>query len=143
MALSRSERIIYRLWETVDYCFFVYEYILERKYCAANTTCKFRHDDVFLHGRTLSSSHNATLAPSLIYFFVNIMPSRKVTKSCCSKCLNASSSLHLPCHCLLPSSVMLIITMAVQLPSNVYSPIRVMFLAGHGKLYITPLSKSL
>lgn len=140
MALSRSERTIYRPWETVDYCFFVYEYILERKYYAANTTCKFRHDDVFLHGRLLSSSHIATLAPSLIYFFFNIMPSRKVTKSCCSKCLNASSSLHLPCHCLLPSSVMLIITTAAQLPSNVY---RVMFLADHGKLYITPLSKSL
>lgn len=123
--------------------FFVYEYILERKYYAANTICKFRHNDVFLHGRTLSFPHITTLAPSLISFFFNIMPSRKVTKSCWSKYLNASSSLHLHCHCLLLSSVMLIITTAAQLPSNVYSPIRVMFVADHGKLHIIPLSKSL
>lgn len=119
MTLSRSERIIYRSWKTVEYCFFN-EYILERKYYAANSMCKFRHD-VFLHGRTLSSSHIATLAFSLIYFFFNIMPSRKINKSSCSKCLNASSSLYLPCHCLLPSSVMLIISMAAQLSSNVLS----------------------
>lgn len=142
MALSRSERIIYRPWETVHYYFFVYEYISERKYHAANTTCNFRPDDVFLHGRSLSSSHIATLAPSLIPFFFNIMPSRKVTMFYWSKYLNASSSLHLHCHCLLLGSVILI-TMAAQLPSNVYNPIRVTFLADHGKLYITPFSKSL